>query len=290
MCETGEIEAWGRAALTRRQIGALGAAGAVAACASMPGDGEASAGTDAVAERTVSFPTADGTLDGEFFAHRGRKAPGVIMWPDIAGIRPAKRQMARRLAEAGYAVLLANPYYRDVRGQQFADFAAFAGGGGFQKVGPWRERFNADTILTDARAAAGWLRGQKEVDTSRGIGAQGYCMTGSFAVIAPAATAELNAGASFHGGGLVKPDDAKSPHKMMEASNRYLIAIAQNDDAKAPMEKTELREAATAGKIDAEIEVYPADHGWCVPDSPSYNATEAERAWGRLLALYRIAL
>ncbi len=289
MCRESEVESWGRAVLTRRQMGGLSAAGAVgvvAACAPMAGDGMATPAGSAIVERTVQFATSDGTLDGEFFARRGRKGPGVILWPDIAGIRPAKRQMARRLAEAGYAVLLANPYYRDVKGQQFSDFADFAGSGGFQKVTPWRNRFTADTILTDSRAIAAWLREQKEVDSARGIGAQGYCMTGSFAVVAPAATPELNAGASFHGGGLVRANDAKSPHRMMEASNRYLIAIARNDDAKAPAEKDALREAATAGKIAAEIEVYPADHGWCVPDSPSYNQAEAERAWGRLLALY----
>lgn len=286
MCERSEVESWGRAALTRRQIGVLGAAGAVAACAPMQSDGSTT-GASAIVERTVSFATPDGTLDGEFFHVSGRKAPGVILWPDIAGIRPAKRQMARRLAEAGYAVLLANPYYRDVRGQQFADFAAFAGGGGFQKVGPWRGKFTTDTMLTDARAIANWLRQQDEVDTGRGIGAQGYCMTGSFALVAPAATPELKAGASFHGGGLVRPDDPKSPHRMLEASSRYLVAIAQNDDAKAPGDKDALRAAAAAAGAPAEIEVYPADHGWCVPDSPSYNAAEAERAWGRLLALYQ---
>ena len=294
MCETSDLEAWGRKTLTRRQMGAIGAGGVVAAaagaCAPMASDGTASPAGSGVAERSVSFTTPDGTLDGEFFARRGRKAPGVILWPDIAGIRPAKRQMARRLAEAGYAVLLANPYYRDVSGQQFEDFAGFAGSGGFQKVTPWRNRFNADTILTDSRAIAGWLRQQSEVDTGRGIGAQGYCMTGSFAVIAPSATPELRAGASFHGGGLVKPDDAKSPHKTLEASNRYLIAIAQNDDAKAPGDKDALRAAAAAANAPAEIEVYPADHGWCVPDSPSYNQAEAERAWGRLLATYQAAL
>lgn len=294
MCETSDLEAWGRRVLTRRQLGAAGASGmaaaGLAACAPMASEGTAASAGSGIAERAVSFATPDGTLDGEFFARSGRKAPGVILWPDIAGIRPAKRQMARRLAEAGYAVLLANPYYRDVKGQQFADFADFAGNGGWNKVGPWRGRFNSDTILTDARAIAGWLREQKEVDTARSIGAQGYCMTGSFAVVAPAATPELNAGASFHGGGLVRQNDAKSPHRMMEASNRYLIAIAQNDDAKAPGEKAALRDAAGAGKVNAEIEVYPADHGWCVPDSPSYNQAEAERAWGRLLALYGSAL
>lgn len=288
MCDKGEVETWARAALTRRQIGALGAAGAVSACAPTAG-GPSPTTSSNIVERNVSFTTPDGTLDGEFFHASRGKAPGVILWPDIAGIRPAKRQMARRLAEAGYAVLLANPYYRDVRGQQFADFAAFAGGGGWQKVGPWRGRFNADTILTDARAAAGWLRQQKGVDSARGIGAQGYCMTGSFALIAPAATPGLNAGASFHGGGLVT-DNAKSPHRMLESRNRYLVAIARNDDAKAPDEKNALRQAAAAANAQAEIEVYPADHGWCVPDSPSYDAAEAERAWGRLLALYQAAL
>lgn len=290
MCERDEVESWGQAALTRRQMGALGAAGAAAACAPMASESGSGTASSAILERSVQFATPDGTLDGEFFHRRSGKAPAVILWPDIAGIRPAKRQMARRLAEAGYAVLLANPYYRDVAGQQFADFAAFAGSGGFQKVGPWRGRFTSDTILTDARAAAAWLREQKEVDTSRGIGAQGYCMTGSFALVAPAATPELNAGASFHGGGLVRPDDAKSPHRMLEASNRYLVAIARNDDAKAPTEKDALRAAASAAKAPAEIEVYPADHGWCVPDSPSYDAPQAERAWGRLLALYQAAL
>lgn len=116
-------------------------------------------------------------------------------------------------------------------------------------------------------------------------------MTGSFALIAPASTSSIKAGASFHGGGLVKANDAKSPHRMMEAPARYLIAIARNDDAKAPQEKVVLRETAEReGRIAAEIEVYSADHGWCVPDSPSYNAAEAERAWGRLLATYRAAL
>jgi carboxymethylenebutenolidase len=270
-------------------MGVLGAAGAVSACTSMAGEGGVP-NASALTERSVEIATPDGTLDGEFFASRARKAPGVILWPDIAGIRPAKRQMARRLAEAGYAVLLANPYYRDVRGQQFSDFADFAGNGGWGKVGPWRGRFTTETILTDARAISGWLRQQREVDSGRGIGAQGYCMTGSFALVAPAATPELRAGASFHGGGLVRADDARSPHRMLEASNRYLIAIAQNDDAKAPGDKDALRAAASAASAPAEIEVYPADHGWCVPDSPSYNAAQAERAWERLLATYRAAL
>lgn len=294
MCDRDNLASWAQAALTRRQAGAVGAGGmaaaAVGACAPLAGDPGEAAAAGQLVERAVRFATPDGTMDGEFF-HRARgAAPGVILWPDIAGIRPAKRQMARRLAEAGYAVLLANPYYRDVAGQQFTDFADFAGNGGFQKVTPWRGRFTAETILTDTRAIAGWLRQQDAVDDKRGIGAQGYCMTGSFALLAPAAAPALKAGASFHGGGLVKPDDARSPHRMLTKSAHYLVAIARNDDAKAPGDKDALRTAASAPGTRAEIEVYPADHGWCVPDSPSYDQAEAERAWGRLLATYQAAL
>ena len=291
MCETQDIESWGKAVLTRRQLGAIGATGVAAACAPMASEGSSTAAatqdSNGIIERVVEFATADGTQDGEFFHRKGSKAPGVIMWPDIAGIRPAKRQMARRLAEAGYAVLLANSYYRDVKGQQFADFAAFAGGDGFAKVGPWRGRFTTDTIRTDARAAAQWLREQTAVDQDHGLGAQGYCMTGSFAVIAPSASPELKAGASFHGGGLVREGDPKSPHRTIEGGNRYLIAIARNDDAKSPGDKDAIRAAADAVGAKAEVEVYAADHGWCVPDSPTYDAAEAERAWGRLLVLYK---
>lgn len=291
MCETSDLETWAKGVLTRRQMGAVGVGTLAAACAPMAGEGTATPAASArVSEGPVSFATPDGTLDGEFFHPARGKAPGVILWPDIAGIRPAKRQMARRLAEAGYAVLLANPYYRDVAGQQFADFADFAGNGGWGKVTPWRGRFTAATIQTDTRAIVGWLRQQAAVDTARGIGAQGYCMTGSFAVIAPSAAPEVNAGASFHGGGLVRADSATSPHRLIQAGRRYLIAIARNDDAKAPTDKDALRAAATTAGAEAEIEVYPADHGWCVPDSPSYDRAEAERAWDRLLATYKAAL
>lgn len=287
MCDDAKLAEWARTGLTRRRFGGLSLAGAAAACAPMSSTD--SAAPAALSEEKVSFPTGDGTLDGEFYHPATGKAPGVIFWPDIAGIRPAKRQMARRLAGAGYAVLLANPYYRDAAGQQFADFADFAGLGGFKKVSPWRGRFNADTIIGDQRAAAAWLLQQDAVDTARGVGTQGYCMTGSFALIGPAAAAEIRAGASFHGGGLVR-DDASSPHRMFQAGDHYLIAIGQDDDAEAPGDKAALRSAADAAGAQAEIEVYPADHGWCVPDSPSYDAVQADRAWARLLALYERAL
>lgn len=286
MCDRETIDEWAATALSRRELAALGAAGAVAACTPTVGEASRTTASSAVAERAVSFATPDGTLDGEFFARAAGKAPGVVLWPDIAGIRPAKRQMARRLAQAGFAVLLANPYYRDVKGQQFADFADFAANGGWGKVTPWRSRFTYDTVTRDTAAVAGWLARQAEVDTRRGMGAQGYCMTGSFALLAPAAAPAMRAGASFHGGGLVRGEDPTSPHRKLIRGKHYLVAIARNDDAKSPGDKDALRAAASDAGSDAEIEVYPADHGWCVPDSPSYDQVEADRAWTRLLALY----
>ena len=138
-----------------------------------------------------------------------------------------------------------------------------------------------------ARAIA-WLDARREVDTSRGVGTHGYCMGGPFTVwTAAAVPGRVRAAASLHGGGLVRPDDANSPHRLLdETQARYLFAIAQDDDAEAPGVKAALREAAAAAGRPAEVEVYPADHGWTVIDSPAYDAAAAERAWARMSVLF----
>lgn len=287
MCDHDHLARWAGQKLSRRTFGAGTLAGAAAACAPMdiPADDDAIA----VTGRQVSFRTSSGTMDAEFFHPETGTRPGIIFWPDIAGIRPAKRQMARRLASSGYAVLLVNPYYRDVAGEQFADFATFAANEGFQKVRSWRERLDAAAIGSDAEAAAGWLFGQDATDKDARIGTQGYCMGGPFTVWSAAAEQRIGAAASFHGGGLVR-DGESSPHRMLRESVHYLIAIAQDDDAEEPSAKAQLRSAAAAVGAPAEIEVYAGDHGWCVPDSPAYDRAAAERAWANLLALYREAL
>lgn len=290
MCDDRMLARWAKEGLSRRQFGALGTMAAVAACSATGSKADAGdAVTADLVEQPVSFATPDGTLDGFFVHPASGRHPGVVLWPDIAGLREAKRQMARRLAGEGYAVLVANPYYRDVAGEQFKDFADFINSGGFQKVGPWRGRFTTATITTDNSACADWLAGQSAVDGGRKMGVQGYCMTGSFAVLGPHASARIGAGASFHGGGLVREGE-DSPHRLLRQGAQYLIAIAQNDDAKAPEDKVALRTAADAAGATAEIEVYPADHGWCVLDSPVYSEAAAEKAWARLLATYQAAL
>lgn len=287
--------------LNRRQFAALGAATALAACAPAvrgsdaagegdAGDAEGVAG--ALAEDAVTIATADGTLDALFVRPASGTHPAILTWPDIAGLREAFAVMARRLAGQGYAVLVVNPYYRSRPAPQFADFADFQAQQGFEAVGPWREALTPDAVMRDATAAIGWLDARAEVDRARGVGTHGYCMGGSFTVYSAAAVPErVRAAASLHGGGLVRPDDPQSPHALLgQTQARYLFAIGQNDDARDPDAKTALREAAEAARRPAEIEVYPADHGWTVIDSPSYAETQAERAWAAMSALFDAAL
>ncbi len=294
MCDEAKLEKWAREAISRRQFGALTGVAALAACA--PGEASSNdaepAPTVDLTETAVTFDTADGTMDA-FFVHPTEGAhPGVIFWPDIASIRESKRNMARRLAGEGYAVLVLNPYYRDVAGEQYPDFATFAADGGFQKVRPWRGKLDADTIGSDAVAAAAWLDGQAAVDTSKGIGTEGYCMGGPFTVWSAAAVPErIKAAASFHGGGLVREDYDKSPHKVLTGTQAsYLNAVAQDDDAEAPEEKVAFAEAAEAAGRPITTKVYEGDHGWTVPDSPAYAKPAAELAYADLLELYSSSL
>ena len=294
MCDETDFSEWDKKlaakALSRRQFGALTGAAALAACSGEISASNGAAGDSGLTENMVLIDIEEGEMDAFFVHPTSGKHPAVILWPDIASLREAKRQMARRLAGEGYAVLVVNPYYRDVPGDQFTTMTEFRAGGGFQSVGPWRSKLSSTAIMRDADALVGWLDGQVAVDTTKGIGTQGYCMGGPFTVYtAHSRPDRVKAAASFHGGGLVREDE-DSPHKILEKDTGYLIAIAKNDDEKAPDDKTALRQAADAGEIAAEIEVYGADHGWCVLDNPTYDKAEAERAWSRLLALYQTKL
>jgi carboxymethylenebutenolidase len=241
----------------------------------------------AVTESDVTVTTPDGTCDCYFVHPVTGTAPAVLFWPDIFGLRPAMRQMGKRLAESGYSVLVVNPFYR----VQKAPTAAAGAKTPIKELMPLAGALNATTHATDARAFIGWLDKQKSVATNRKVGTQGYCMGGPIAFrTASAVPDRVGAVASFHGGGLVTPNP-DSPHtNTAKTKASLLIAIAENDDARAPKEKDVLKETFAAAKLPAEIEVYKGAHGWCPPDSTVYNEAEAERAWTRLLALYSKAL
>jgi carboxymethylenebutenolidase len=241
-----------------------------------------------VTESEVSVTTPDGAADCYFAHPASGAAPGVLVWPDIFGLRPAFRQMGKRLAESGYSVLVVNPFYRVKK----APTAEAGGATPIQQVMPLAQGLNETTHMTDAKAFIAWLDGQASVDRNRKIGTQGYCMGGPIAFRTAAAVPDrVGAVASFHGGGLVT-NMPNSPHLQAAKSKaQFLIAIAANDDERSPNDKTVLKETFAKANLPAEIEVYAgAAHGWCPPDSQVYNEPQAEKAWSRLLVLYGKAL
>jgi len=274
-----KLEALGM--VTRRQFGMLVGAGIALL---LPQVANAAAVTDA----EVTITTPDGSCDAYFVHPASGTAPGVLLWPDIFGLRPAMKTMAKRLAESGFSVLVVNPFYRAKKSPTADKGAATP----IADLMPLARALNEQTHMTDAKAFIAWLDQQGSVAKNKKIGTQGYCMGGPIAFRTAAAVPErVGAVASFHGGGLVT-DQASSPHvQASKTKAQFLIAIAANDDQRAPTEKDVLKETFAKANLPAEIEVYTgAAHGWCPPDSGVYNEPQAEKAWSRLLALYGKAL
>jgi carboxymethylenebutenolidase len=275
-----------QAQLSRRQFGALTLGAGVVSM--LPKSADALE----VSESDVDIKTSDGTCDA-YFVHPARgKYPGVLMWPDIYGLRPAFRQMGRRLAEAGYAVLVVNPFYRTKHAPTSTEGASMDDPAVRAALMQLAGSLNASTAVSDAQAFVPWLDAQAGVDKKRKIGTLGYCMSGPFTLRTAATFPDrIGAGASFHGGGLVtdKPD---SPHLLIPSIKaHYLFAIAANDDQRQPDAKDVLRAAFAKANVPAEIEVYEGTmHGWCPPDSHVYNQAQAEKAWSRLLVLFKGSL
>jgi len=241
-----------------------------------------------VTESEVSVMTPDGTADCYFVHPASGTAPGVLVWPDIFGLRPSFRTMGKRLAESGYSVLVVNPFYRVKKAPTAAKGAATP----IPELLPLAQALTETTQMTDAKAFIGWLDKQQSVAKNRKVGTQGYCMGGPIALRTAAAVPDrVGAAASFHGGGLVT-DMPNSPHlQAAKTKAQLLIAIAANDDMRSPNEKNVLKETFAKANLPAEIEVYAgAAHGWCPPDSGVYNEPQAEKAWSRLLVLYGKAL
>jgi carboxymethylenebutenolidase len=239
------------------------------------------------AESDVTITTPDGECDAYFVTPDSGSHAAVLIWPDIFGLRPAFRQMGKRLAESGYSVLVVNPFYRS----QKAPTADKGANTAISEVIPLARSLTADTNTTDAKAFVKWLDAQDQVDTKRKIGTTGYCMGGPLVLRTAAAVADrVGAAGTFHGGGLVtdKPD---SPHLLIpEMQAQFLIAIAENDDERDPEAKETLKNTFAQADLTAEIEVYPAGHGWCPPDTRVYNEAQAEKAWGQMLKLFENAL
>jgi len=271
--------------MTRRQLG--GVSLGVGMMFALPRAADA----QAVKEQDVTIKTPDGECDAYFVHPASGASAAVIVWPDILGLRPAFRQMGKRLAESGYAVLTVNPFYRKAKAPVVPAGASFADQKTRDIVMPLAGALNATTHVTDAKAFVAWLDGQAAVDKRKKIGTTGYCMGGPMVMrTAGAVHDRIGAGGSFHGGGLVTKEP-NSQHLLvptMKAS--FLIAVAENDDQRDPAAKDVLKDTYAKAKLPAEIEVYAAQHGWCPPDSAVYDEKLAEKAWSRLLVLFTTAL
>jgi carboxymethylenebutenolidase len=276
--------------ITRRDFVSLTVAGLAAAA------GATASAQQAVTEKTVEIKTPDGTCDAAFIHPASGAHAAVIIWPDAFGLRPSMTGLARRLAaDAGYSVLVPNPYYRIGKAPMWADASKVDFAAERAKLNPMMASITAaGAVEKDAPALIAWLDQQPQVDRTKKIGTQGYCMGGGLVVRTAAAVPDrVGAGASFHGGGLVT-QNPNSPHLLAtKIKARMYFGIAINDDNQQPDAKTTLKTTFDAAKVPVEVEVYPmAQHGWCVPDMPNnlYSKADAERAWGKLLALYKAGL
>jgi carboxymethylenebutenolidase len=288
MCEHDDLEEFARRAgeVTRRRFGAMALGAGLAVALPKLSNAAQTTGMD------VEIKTPDGTADAYFVHPAAGKFPGILIWPDIFGLRPAFRDMATRLAESGYSVLVINPFYRTQKAPTAPDHADFNDPATRQALMTLAGSLSAATAVTDAKSFIEFLDKQSAVDKKRKIGTTGYCMGGPFVLrTAAILPARIGAGATFHGGGLVT-DKADSPHLLIpEMKAHFLIAIAENDDQRQPEAKDALHDSFAKAKLPAEIEVYAGTlHGWCPPDAHVYNHDQAEKAWSRMLVLFSSAL
>ena len=284
MCEHDDFDEFARqGALTRRKFGLLALGASLVAM--LPRFSRAAETTG----EEVEIKTPDGVADAYIVHPSKGKFPAVLIWPDIFGLRPAFRDMATRLAESGYTVLVVNPFYRTHKAPTSPEHADFDDPPTRDALMTLRNSLTPTTASVDANAFVSYLDTHPSVDTTRKIGTTGYCMGGPLVLRTAAARADrIGAAATFHGGGLVTKDP-DSPHLLIAKTKaHYLIAIAANDDEKDPDAKTVLRERFERAQLPAEVEVYAGtQHGWCPTDSKVYNRDQAEKAWSRLLVLLK---
>jgi carboxymethylenebutenolidase len=220
-----------RGLVTRRQFGAMLGAGMVMLLPKV-------ANAVAVTESDVMVKTPDGTADCYFVHPASGTAAAVLMWPDIFGLRPAFRQMGKRLAESGYSVLVVNPFYRAKKAPT-ADAGAATP---IQQVMPLAQGLNETTHMTDAKAFIAWLDQQPSVAKNRKVGTQGYCMGGPIAFRTAAAVPErVGAVGSFHGGGLVTTMP-NSPHLQAAKSKaQFSLPSRRTMTSARPLTRTSSR-------------------------------------------------
>lgn len=287
--EHAEFEASG-GAINRRDFSKMTTAAILAAM--LPACALSEVDANEIVESEVDVPMAKGTSDSYFVHPAQGSHAGVLIWPDIRGLRQAFKAMGKRMAMAGYSVLVVNPFYRDAPHPVVGPNASFSDPDTRTLLRGMAGKLTQEAAFSDARDYIAFLDAQAATDTSRKVGTAGYCMGGPLIMRTAAAVPDrVGAAASFHGGGLVR-DTEDSPHLLIPNSPASVLhAVAESDDARSPDVKTKLKEVYAAAGVPAEIEVYAGtQHGWCPPDSRVYDEAQAEKAWGRMLALFETAL
>jgi carboxymethylenebutenolidase len=266
-----------------RRTFALSAA-AIAAMSAAP----AFAAEDVV-EKDVTVKTPDGMADAVLFHPAKGKHPAVLIWTDVFGLRPAFRDMGRRLAAQGYTVLVPNPFYRSMKATTEPDYSA---PDIRKKYFPMMATLTYETTVKDGPAFLAFLDAQPQTDTKKKAGVQGYCMGGPLTFrTAAAVPGRVGGAATFHGAALVS-DSPQSPHLLIPTTTaQFYCGVAANDDKAQPDAKDKLKAAFAAVHRPATVEVYDGcNHGWCVKGSAVYNEAGAEKAWAELSALYKRTL
>jgi carboxymethylenebutenolidase len=274
--------------LTRRTV--LLTLSAVAASSGMavPAFAE-DAGAKPVSEKDVLVKTADGNADAALFYPAGRgKWPAVLMWPDILGLRPVFREMGKRLAAQGYVVLVVNPYYRAKKAPVITGPFDFNSPADTKKLMVFREGLTDAMVDRDSAAYVTFLDAQPQTDKRRKAAVQGFCFSGPLSFRTAAVRPDrIGAVSTFHPAALVT-DKPSSPHLLIPKTRAaFLVLIAKNDAEHMPKEKDTLDAAFKAAHRPAKVEVYPANHGWTVAGSQTYDEQQAERAWAELLPFLR---
>ena len=290
MCGDGNHQGYiADTSVTRRTV--LISLGAVAAAGGMPAFA-ADPGARPVTAKNVLVPTGDGRADAVLIHPKGRgRFPAILMWPDILGLRPVFEEMGKRLAAQGYVVLVVNPYYRTAKAPVIRGPFDFSSKADMSRLMVFRNALTNDMINRDSAAYVHFLDAQPQTDKGAKMGVQGFCFSGPIAFQTAAVAADrIGAVATFHPGALVT-DNESSPHLLIPKTRAaYLVLIAQNDAQHMPDEAPTLQMAFKAAGLPATVEVYPANHGWTVAGSQTYDEAQAERAWGELLPFYRANL
>lgn len=240
---------------------------------------------------TDTVATPDGDCPVRLFTPEGSGPwPGVVMYPDAGGVRATFDDMAAELAGMGYAVLLPDVYYRNPGWAPFDMATVFADAGERSRLFSMIGTVTPERMATDAQAFFDYLEARPEVRGHK-FGVCGYCMGGRTSVVVAGRVPDrVGAAASFHGGGLVT-DDADSPHLLADRmTGTIYVAGAANDAGFTPENAATLDEALSAAGVTHTVEIYPAAHGFAVPDNAPYDADAAARHWAAMREVFDGAL